>query len=63
MTDGIIVILVTVYSIWVIYAGSADLSTFTFGVILLVSGILFYKLVKNAGINLLRNTILFGRCF
>ena len=51
ITDGIIGILATVYSIWVIYAGTADLKTFTFGVLLLVSGILFYKRVKNAEIN------------
>ena len=48
MTDGIIGVLATAYSIWVIYAGTADLKTFIFGVLLLVSGILFYRGVKNA---------------
>ena len=48
MTDGIIGLLATAYSIWVIYAGTADLKTFIFGVLLLVSGILFYRGVKNA---------------
>lgn len=44
--DGIIGVLATFYSIWVIYAGTADLKTFIFGVLLLASGILFYKQVK-----------------
>jgi arginine:ornithine antiporter / lysine permease len=44
-TDGIIAGLAAVYSIWVIYAGTADIKTFLFGVILLASGILFYPLV------------------
>jgi len=48
MIDGIIGVLATVYSIWVIYAGTADLKTFVFGVLLLASGILFYNRVKNA---------------
>lgn len=48
ITDGMVGALATIYSIWVIYAGTADLKTFTFGVLLLASGILFYKRVKNA---------------
>ncbi|WP_075619406.1 amino acid permease [Paenisporosarcina indica] len=48
MIDGIIGVLATLYSIWVIYAGTADLQTFIFGVLLLASGILFYKRVKHA---------------
>ena len=48
ITDGIIGVLATAYSIWVIYAGTADIKTFTFGVLLLASGILFYNRVKNA---------------
>lgn len=40
--DGIIASLSTIYSIWVIIAGTADIKTFTFGVILLGSGIIFY---------------------
>ncbi|PQD95029.1 arginine:ornithine antiporter [Pradoshia eiseniae] len=40
--DGLIGLLATGYSIWVIIKGTADLTTFLFGVILLASGILFY---------------------
>jgi arginine:ornithine antiporter / lysine permease len=40
--DGIIAILSTVYSVWVIIAGTADIKTFTYGMILLASGIFFY---------------------
>jgi arginine:ornithine antiporter / lysine permease len=43
ITDGVIAILGTVYSIWVIIAGTADLKTFMYGMILLASGILFYR--------------------
>ena len=43
ITDGMIAILATVYSIWVIIAGTADLKTFMYGMILLASGILFYR--------------------
>ncbi len=46
--DGAIAVLATAYSIWVIIKGTADLKTFIFGVILLASGILFYRfLPKN----------------
>ncbi|MCL6570574.1 MAG: amino acid permease [Bacillus sp. (in: Bacteria)] len=41
--DGIIALLATTYSVWVIAAGTADLQTFTYGMILLASGILFYR--------------------
>lgn len=41
--DGIIGVLATSYSIWVVVKGTADLTTFLFGVILLASGILFYR--------------------
>lgn len=44
--DGIIGGLSTLYSVWVIIAGTADIKTFTFGVALLASGILFYNQVK-----------------
>ncbi|PLR92683.1 amino acid permease [Bacillus sp. T33-2] len=40
--DGVIGILSTLYSVWVIIAGTADIKTFTFGMILLASGIFFY---------------------
>ncbi|MFD2442968.1 amino acid permease [Bacillus sp. CGMCC 1.16607] len=43
--DGVIAALATTYSIWVIIAGTSDLKTFLFGVILLGSGIVFYKQV------------------
>jgi len=43
ITDSIIGGLATIYSIWVIIAGTADIKTFTFGVILIASGILFYN--------------------
>lgn len=41
-TDGIISILATVYSIWVIFAGTSDLKTFMLGMGLLFTGIVFY---------------------
>jgi arginine:ornithine antiporter / lysine permease len=44
--DGIIALLGTVYSVWVIIAGTSDIKTFTFGVILLASGIFFYGPLK-----------------
>lgn len=44
--DGIIAALSTIYSIWVIIAGTADIKTFALGMALLASGILFYKWVK-----------------
>jgi arginine:ornithine antiporter/lysine permease len=48
VVDGIIALLATTYSVWVIIAGTADLQTFTYGIILLASGILFYRpLVKS----------------
>lgn len=43
--DGIVAALATAYSIWVIIAGTADIKTFTFGVLLLGSGIVFYRQV------------------
>jgi arginine:ornithine antiporter / lysine permease len=42
ITDGIIALLSTIYSVWVIIAGTADMKTFMYGMILLASGILFY---------------------
>ncbi|MDR4314962.1 arginine/ornithine antiporter [Niallia circulans] len=41
--DFAIGIIATIYSIWVIIAGTADIKTFSFGVLLLLSGILFYN--------------------
>ncbi|GKU83129.1 amino acid permease [Niallia sp. NCCP-28] len=55
ITDGIIGGLATIYSIWVIIAGTSDIKTFTFGVILIASGIIFYnqlhKQPKNVSAN------------
>ncbi|QPA31818.1 amino acid permease [Thermaerobacillus caldiproteolyticus] len=48
IVDGIIAALATVYSVWVIIAGTADLKTFMLGVALLASGIIFYPQVKKA---------------
>jgi arginine:ornithine antiporter / lysine permease len=45
--DGLIAILATTYSIWVIISGTADIKTFAYGMGLILSGILFYgPLVK-----------------
>ncbi len=41
--DGFIALLATIYSTWMIIAGTANLRTFIYGVILLVSGIVFYR--------------------
>jgi arginine:ornithine antiporter / lysine permease len=46
ITDGIIAFLATIYSIWVIFAGTADIKTFTYGMILLASGLFFYGPIK-----------------
>lgn len=43
VVDGIIALLSTIYSVWVIIAGTSDMKTFTLGMILLASGVLFYK--------------------
>jgi arginine:ornithine antiporter / lysine permease len=48
VVDGVIAILATLYSCWVIYAGTADIKTFMFGMALLVSGIFFYGPVAKA---------------
>jgi arginine:ornithine antiporter / lysine permease len=47
MIDGTITILATIYSTWVIIAGTADIKTFIFGMALIASGIIFYKKVLN----------------
>jgi arginine:ornithine antiporter / lysine permease len=46
--DGVIAAFATIYSIWVIIAGTADIKTFMLGVVLLLSGIFFYPQVKKA---------------
>ncbi|WP_342044126.1 amino acid permease [Bacillus sp. OTU530] len=46
VVDGVIAVLSTVYSLWVIKAGTADMKTFLFGMLLLASGILFYGQLK-----------------
>lgn len=45
MTDGVIALLATVYSIWLVKAGTADMKTFLLGVALLASSLLFYPLL------------------
>lgn len=45
-TDGIIACLATLYSAWVIFAGTSDLKTFLLGIVLLASGLLFYPLLR-----------------
>lgn len=44
--DGVIALLATIYSAWVIFAGTSDLKTFLFGMALLVSGLFFYPLLQ-----------------
>jgi arginine:ornithine antiporter / lysine permease len=44
--DGVIALLAVFYSIYVIIAGTADIKTFIFGVLLLASGIFFYGPLK-----------------
>jgi arginine:ornithine antiporter / lysine permease len=44
--DGIITLLATVYSIWVIKAGTSDMKTFLFGIGMLVVGVIFFPFVK-----------------
>lgn len=44
--DFVIGLIASIYSIWVIIAGTADIKTFSFGVLLLLSGILFYNKVN-----------------
>ncbi|RLQ95504.1 amino acid permease [Falsibacillus albus] len=44
--DGLVGLLSTLYSVWVIIAGTADMKTFLFGIGLLASGIFFYGKVK-----------------
>jgi hypothetical protein len=42
VVDGIIAILATTYSIWVIISGTADIKTLAYGMGLILSGTLFY---------------------
>lgn len=45
-SDGIIACLATLYSTWAIFAGTSDLKTFLFGMILLASGMFFFPLLR-----------------
>lgn len=45
MTDGVIALLATMYSIWLVKAGTADMKTFLLGIVLLASSLLFYPLL------------------
>lgn len=49
-TDGIIAVISTLYSVWVIIAGTADIKKFMFGIGLLLSGIFFYRNVQKSAI-------------
>jgi arginine:ornithine antiporter/lysine permease len=46
VADGVIAFLATIYSVWVIIAGTADLKTFIYGIILIASGIFFYGPIR-----------------
>jgi arginine:ornithine antiporter / lysine permease len=46
VVDGVIALLATIYSVWVIIAGTADIKTFIYGIILLASGIFFYGPIR-----------------
>lgn len=46
MVDGVIALVATIYSTWVIISGTSDLKTFLLGVVLLTSGIFFYGPLK-----------------
>jgi arginine:ornithine antiporter / lysine permease len=46
VVDGVIAALGTIYSIWVIKAGTSDMKTFLFGVLMLVVGLIFYPFVR-----------------
>ncbi|KPC97271.1 Arginine/ornithine antiporter [Geobacillus sp. BCO2] len=48
LADGIVAALATLYSVWVVIAGTADMKTFLLGVALLASGVIFYPQVKKA---------------
>ena len=48
VADGLIAALATVYSLWVIKAGTADMETFLLGIGMLVAGIVFYPWVLKA---------------
>ena len=60
--DGIIASLATIYSVWVIIAGTADLKTFILGMVLLASGLIFYgpirKKHKESSKNMKENEVL-----
>ncbi|HEX7063637.1 MAG TPA: amino acid permease [Bacillales bacterium] len=47
--DGVVAVLATVYSVWVIKAGTSDLQTFFLGLGLFALGIVFYPLVPKPG--------------
>lgn len=46
IVDGVIALVATIYSTWVIISGTSDFKTFLLGVILLTSGIFFYRPLK-----------------
>lgn len=48
LTDGVVAAVASVYSVWVVIAGTADIKTFLFGLTLLASGLIFYPQVRKA---------------
>ena len=45
LVDGAVAILATLYSLWVVYAGTADIKTFLLGMALIAIGVVFFPLV------------------
>lgn len=58
ITDGVIALLSTVYSTWIIIAGTADIKTFMYGIILIASGILFYRPLLKKHLNVKKKEVL-----
>ncbi|MBL0387409.1 amino acid permease [Tumebacillus sp. ITR2] len=48
VVDGIVALLSTLYSLWVVKAGSGDMKTFLLGVGMLVIGLVFYPFLRHA---------------
>ncbi|MED1204353.1 amino acid permease [Heyndrickxia acidicola] len=55
-TDGIIAILATIYSIYVIFAGTSNMKTFLLGIALYASGIALYPLIMRSRKSLAQQT-------
>lgn len=46
MIDGVIALLATLYSVWVVKAGTSDMKTFLLGIFFIAVGIIFYPLME-----------------